>query len=103
MLARAFTSSTNRLVIPEGSLMRIAKSCLFVLVSLVASAALAAPEPKTEDQKTLYAIGLAISKSIAVFNLSAADLEMVKAGMTDGVLNKESKVDLEANRPKIAH
>jgi FKBP-type peptidyl-prolyl cis-trans isomerase FkpA len=82
--------------------MRIVKSCLFVFLSLFVSAVLAAPEPKTEDQKTLYAIGLAISKSIATFNLSATDLDMVKAGITDGVLNKEKKVDLEAYRPKIA-
>lgn len=73
-----------------------------VAVLLVASSAMAAtPEPKTEDQKTLYAIGLALSANLATFDLSAADLEMVKAGLNDGVLKKKPKVDLMTYGPKI--
>ena len=82
--------------------MRIVKSCVFVLLAAFLAAAAAAPEPKTEEQKTLYAVGLAISRSVSVLNLSPADLEMVKAGLTDGVLKKTPKVDIDAYRPKIA-
>lgn len=81
--------------------MRIVKWCLVVFLSLHVGLAAAGADPKSEADKTLYAIGLAISQSLGSFNLSAAELEMVKAGLTDGVLNKERKVDLETYGPKI--
>jgi FKBP-type peptidyl-prolyl cis-trans isomerase FkpA/FKBP-type peptidyl-prolyl cis-trans isomerase FklB len=59
------------------------------------------PELKTDEQKTLYAIGLAVAGSLGAFALSPADLEIVKAGMTDGVLNRQRQVDLQAYMPKI--
>ncbi len=72
------------------------------LALLAASTGSAAgPELKTEEQKTLYAIGLAFSNGLAPFALTAAELEIVKAGMTDGVLGREKKVDLQAYGPKI--
>jgi FKBP-type peptidyl-prolyl cis-trans isomerase FkpA len=61
----------------------------------------AAPELKTDEQKTLYAIGLAVAGSLSSFALSAADLELVKAGITDGVLNRQRQVDLAAYGSKI--
>lgn len=61
----------------------------------------AAQDLKTDEQKTLYALGIAISQNLASFNLSAAELETVKAGMSDGVLHKTPKVDLQAFAPKI--
>jgi FKBP-type peptidyl-prolyl cis-trans isomerase FkpA len=80
------------------------KTTVLVLVGLfagVVTANGAAPELKTEDDKTLYALGLALSRNLATFNLNAAELEFVKAGLTDGVLKHEKKVDLEAYSPKI--
>ena len=59
------------------------------------------PQLGTDEQKTLYAVGLAVAGSLSVFALSAADLEVVKAGMTDGVLNRQRQVDLQAYGPKI--
>lgn len=76
-----------------------------LLVALVALLALApaagGQELKTDEQKTLYALGLVISQNLAAFHLTAADLEAVKAGMTDGVLKKEPKIDLQAYGPKL--
>lgn len=68
---------------------------------LCAAAMAADPAPKTDEQKTLYAIGLAISGSLATFNLNKSELDMVKAGMTDGVLHKKPKVDVNEYRVKI--
>ena len=65
------------------------------------SSASAAPEPTSDDQKTLYALGLAISQSLGSFTLSEAELEHVKSGLTDGVLKRQPKVDLQAFGPKI--
>jgi FKBP-type peptidyl-prolyl cis-trans isomerase FkpA len=58
-------------------------------------------ELKTEDQKILYALGLAVSQSLSVFTLTEAELETVKAGLTDGILHKERKVDLQTYGPRI--
>ena len=59
------------------------------------------PPLNTDDQKTLYALGLAISRNLAPFSLTEADLELVKAGLIDGVLHKEPKVDLKVFGEKI--
>jgi FKBP-type peptidyl-prolyl cis-trans isomerase FkpA/FKBP-type peptidyl-prolyl cis-trans isomerase FklB len=58
-------------------------------------------EPKTDEQKTLYALGLAVAGNLALFALSEADLELVKAGIVDGVLNRKAQVDLGAYGGKI--
>ncbi len=73
---------------------------LFVCLVLPA-ASVASPEPATDDQKTLYALGSAISQSLATFSLSESELEFVKAGLTDGVLNRKSKVDFQVFAPKV--
>jgi FKBP-type peptidyl-prolyl cis-trans isomerase FkpA/FKBP-type peptidyl-prolyl cis-trans isomerase FklB len=81
------------------------KTLSFVLVLLLVAAipaTAAQPELTTEEQKTLYALGLAIAQSLTPFALTPADLDAVKAGLSDGVTNKEKKVDLQAYRPKIA-
>jgi len=73
--------------------------------ALVAGAALSASaagvELKTEDDKTLYALGLALSRQLGGFALSPAELELVLAGLTDGILSKEKKVDLQAYQAKL--
>ncbi|HJQ83873.1 MAG TPA: FKBP-type peptidyl-prolyl cis-trans isomerase [Candidatus Binatia bacterium] len=72
------------------------------LVALLATDARAAdPKVETEDEKTIYALGLALSQNIAPFGLSEKELDIVKAGLTDGVLGREKKVDLQAYGPKI--
>jgi len=75
------------------------------ILALVLGAALAAPalaqELKTDEQKTLYALGLILSQNLASFNLGAADLDAVKAGITDGVLKKDPKISLSEWGPRI--
>ncbi|GKS59446.1 peptidyl-prolyl cis-trans isomerase [Nitrospira sp.] len=69
---------------------------------LAGTGALAAsPAPTTDEQKTLYALGLALSQGLGSFALSEAELEQVKVGLTDGVLNRPPKADLKAYGPKI--
>src|SRR5438876_5585860 len=79
--------------------MRAIVSC--VLASLLAVVAPAfAAEPKTEDEKVLYALGLIVSQNLSSFNLTEAELKMVEQGMSDGAL-KKGKVDLQTYGPKI--
>jgi FKBP-type peptidyl-prolyl cis-trans isomerase len=57
--------------------------------------------PASEADKTLYALGLVISRNLAGFKLSAAELAVVEQGMADGVLGKTPKVDIETYGPKL--
>jgi len=86
----------------EGSPMRtvVTSSLLAVLVA-ASFAAAAGPEPTTEDQKTLYALGVAASQGLSAFTLTEAELEMVKAGMTDALLNKPLKAEIQPYMGKI--
>jgi FKBP-type peptidyl-prolyl cis-trans isomerase len=57
--------------------------------------------PSTEEQKTLYALGLAMARSLGVFGLSEDELRFVTAGLADGVLGRPAQVALEEVEPKI--
>lgn len=84
------------------SSMRIHALCLATGLCLLTAPALAASsDPSNDDQKTLYALGLAISQSLGTFSLSETELDMVKHGITDGVLKRPQKVDLQTFGPKI--
>jgi FKBP-type peptidyl-prolyl cis-trans isomerase FkpA len=81
---------------------RIDTLCVAMSLCLLAAPALAASsDPANDDQKTLYALGLAISQSLGTFSLSETELDMVKNGLTDGVLKRQQKVDLQTFGPKI--
>ena len=69
--------------------------------SLVAPVLADEPKVESEQDKTLYAIGLVLSRNLGAFQLTEAELEIVKAGMTDGVLNRPKKADLDTYGPKI--
>jgi len=58
-------------------------------------------ELKTEDDKALYGLGLDIGRNISVFTLQPAELELVKLGLSDAVMQTPPKVDLETVRPKL--
>jgi len=75
-------------------------SVALVLAAVVAAGA-AEPDLKSEEQKTLYALGLVISQNLSSFNLNQTELDAVLAGVSDGVLKKEFKVDMKGYGPKI--
>ena len=55
----------------------------------------------TDQDKTLYALGLALGNNVKDFNLTAAELALVTAGIGDAAQHKEPKVDLQTYGPKI--
>lgn len=57
--------------------------------------------PSTEDEKTLYALGMMMGRNLGTFNLKPDELQMVESGLTDMVLKKEHKVDLDKYGPKV--
>lgn len=76
------------------------KLLLTALAVLIAVPAFAV-EPKTEDQKTLYAIGLVVARQFSVLSLTPEELDFVKQGLTDGVTGKTPLVDVGAYSSKI--
>ena len=82
--------------------MRFIVFCLVSVLCLgITTVFAAAPEPTTDEQKTFYALGLAISQSLGAFSLSESELDLVKSGITDGVFKKAPKVDLQTFGLKI--
>jgi len=84
---------------------------LFLPVVLLAQAPPAAapePEPKsgagtvlaTDDQKTVYSLGLSIERSLAQLDLSPAEIELVKQGIADAASGKPA-LDLNTWGPKF--
>lgn len=58
------------------------------------------PATMTDEQKTIYALGLSIARSISQFDLSPSELDLVKQALTDGTAGKPA-VELETWGPKI--
>src|SRR6516162_543126 len=61
----------------------------------------AAPKLDTDDQKTLYALGLLLGGNIKTFSLTPEELNIVKAGLTDAVTNAKPQVELQTYGPKV--
>ena len=57
--------------------------------------------PTTEDEKTLYTLGMLLGRNLGTFNLNASEVELVKAGLSDMVLKRPHKVDLDTYGPKV--
>jgi FKBP-type peptidyl-prolyl cis-trans isomerase len=57
--------------------------------------------PQTDEQKTIYALGVAISSNIGQFNLTADEVALVADGLRDGVLGNTPKVDMQTYGPRI--
>jgi len=54
-----------------------------------------------DDSKTLYALGLIVGRNLAGFNLTPAELDTVKAGLSDAATGKKAQVELETYGPKV--
>jgi FKBP-type peptidyl-prolyl cis-trans isomerase FkpA len=67
----------------------------------VQTASAGGPKLKTQEEKTLYALGVAMSQNLTPLNLTPAEIELVKAGFADGLSNKKPKVDLKTVGPKV--
>jgi FKBP-type peptidyl-prolyl cis-trans isomerase FkpA len=83
--------------------MRLTAAVVAAALATACSAQAPAPAkvaPKTEDDKTVYAIGVAIQKSLEAFNLTPAEVEMVLAGVRDAAAGKP-EVKLEDRQAAI--
>jgi FKBP-type peptidyl-prolyl cis-trans isomerase len=55
----------------------------------------------SDEQRTLYALGVWVSRQLNPFSLSEGDLKFVEMGLHDAVLGEKPKVDLEAYGDKL--
>lgn len=74
---------------------------MIAMLLLTAKASFSADAPASEADKTLYSIGLIISRQLSVFNLTPAELELVKQGLSDASSGKKPLVELSAYQEKV--
>ncbi len=80
-------------------------SLLLVCLALACPAstpiATAATAPQTEDEKTIYALGVAVARNLTQFNLSQEEVAILSVGIADAIAEREPQVDIDAYGPKI--
>src|ERR1051325_5903288 len=81
--------------------------CMFLISSVSLSQTAQAPNTgavklDTDEQKTFYALGLAVGKNLEAFRLTPEELALVKAGLTDAVTNAKPQVDITAYGAKVS-
>jgi len=106
----AITMSANRIRMsgayhrPESGLVSVMRLLATLLVLLPVTAFAQAPAgtgvPQTDEEKTLYAVGLVMQRSLRQFDLSAAEVEIIRRALADAQAGKPA-VDLDEWGPKI--
>ena len=87
------------------SVMRL-RTLVALLVLLPASVFAQAPPavgagvPQSDEEKTLYAVGLVMARSLRQFDMSAAEVEFVRRAIADALAGKPA-VELDEWGPKI--
>ena len=79
---------------------RIASFALCLCI-LSASGVVRAEAPESEDQKTIYALGLAVAQNLKAFNLSADERKILIEGLEAGLTNQNTSIDPKAFRDKL--
>ena len=73
---------------------------LLIFLPIVLLAQTPAANPTTDDEKTIYALGLAVYRNLAQFDLSPAEMALVKQALSDAQAGKPA-VDVNTWGPKI--
>jgi FKBP-type peptidyl-prolyl cis-trans isomerase FkpA/FKBP-type peptidyl-prolyl cis-trans isomerase FklB len=74
---------------------------LIACLALVSGAHAEQPALDSDEDKILYTMGLAMSRSLTLLQLDEGELALVKAGLSDGALGREPRVVPELFGPKI--
>jgi FKBP-type peptidyl-prolyl cis-trans isomerase FkpA len=85
-------------------LVRYAAFCLLLSLTFGCSSetsSIPAPALETDDQKTLYALGLILGRNVSDFKLTAEEAAIVAAGLADAATGAEPKVALDTYGPKV--
>lgn len=82
-------------------MVRVPTALLVALMLAVAVPAFADADPKTDEEKAFYSFGFNLSQQLSMLNLTPAEFELVKSGLSDGVLKKTPKADVKEFYPKF--
>lgn len=85
----------------KGRYQQMKKLILAALITLAAVPLQAADKPLTEEQKALYSIGATVARSLSVFNLTPAELEIVLQGLNDARAGKKPDFDVTTYNQKV--
>jgi len=86
----------------QRSLKSFTRNLTLAVILAASTPALAAETPAlTEEQKTLYAIGVSVSRSLAVFDLSPSEFEYVQKGLIAAQTGKNKDFELTSQTGKI--
>jgi len=80
--------------------MSLARTTGAALLAGLYSLSISAAEPRDEEQKTFYALGIVLARQVAQFDLTPAELALVKAGLEDGATDKAT-IDVNAYIPQL--
>jgi FKBP-type peptidyl-prolyl cis-trans isomerase len=80
-------------------MLRISTAAL--LLGAFCTAATAQTPLESDEDKTLYTLGVMLGQNIRGFGLTAAELEIVAAGVSDAALGNTPKVDVAAFGPRV--
>ncbi|MFH1620436.1 MAG: FKBP-type peptidyl-prolyl cis-trans isomerase [bacterium] len=72
-----------------------------IMLISVSFAAAKEPEIKTEEQKILYTLGVALSQNVKQFDIKAEEADFIARGLIDSLKNGQLKVDYDAYGSKI--
>jgi len=72
-----------------------------VVIALLSTPLLAADTPATEEEKTLYVVGLILSRQLSGLNLTPAELKVVQQGIFDGVNGTKAEAEIGAYNEKV--
>jgi FKBP-type peptidyl-prolyl cis-trans isomerase FkpA len=74
---------------------------VFTLGCQKSAAQAPAPSAMTEEQKTIYTLGLLVGRNLQAFDLTPAELEIVKAGVAEAVSNPKAEMGGEEMVRKV--
>jgi FKBP-type peptidyl-prolyl cis-trans isomerase FkpA len=86
---------------PTRSLYRAAAFLLALNLCLCATAAFAAGAPESEEDKVIYFLGVAVSRSLADFALSEKEIELMTQGLRDALSGKDVALDPMVYGPQL--
>src|ERR1700741_310973 len=85
----------------RNALAAILSTFVLTVCSADAAKAPATPPPTTDEQKTLYAIGVLVSQTLQRFELNPEELAQVQKGIADGVAGTKPLVDPQEYMTKV--
>jgi FKBP-type peptidyl-prolyl cis-trans isomerase FkpA len=77
------------------------RKLMFVVLAALLFLPACSPEPKTEEQKAFYSLGVSINKQLSVFEMSSEELKYVQQGMSDASAGKKLAAEPDAYVQKL--